>query len=227
LTRLTVVATLRTYGERCAAARALDLVGERWALLVVRELLLGPKRFTDLREGMPNAKPSVLSQRLRELEEGGVIQRRKLGPPARTSVYELTDVGRELEAVIIALGQWGRLLPVPAGTVHTSDALVLALKWRFDGSRATQLDGCYAVHLGDDRFRVDIAQGSIDVRRGDAPAADVVIEAEPRTLEAVVFDGKRVGEAEREGGLTIAGNRALARRFFEHYRVARAGRRAA
>jgi DNA-binding HxlR family transcriptional regulator len=212
--------TLRTYGERCAAARALDLVGERWALLIVRELLLGPKRFTDLRDGMPNARPSVLSQRLRELEEGGVIQRRKLGPPARTAVYELTEVGRQLESVVIALGRWGRLLPTPTGTTHTVDSLILALKWRFDSTRASELDGSYELRIGDDGFRIDVEHGQIDVRRGEPAAADAVIEVDAVTLEAIVFDGQAPKQAQHDGRLTITGDRALAGRFLRHYRVA-------
>src|SRR5919112_261043 len=101
------MATMRTYDDGCAAAHALDLVGERWALLVIRELLLGPKRFTDLRAGLPNASPNVLAQRLRELEGVGVVRRRKLPPPAASRVYELTEWGMELEPVIISLGRWG------------------------------------------------------------------------------------------------------------------------
>ena len=211
------MATLRTYGERCAAARALDLVGERWALLVVRELLLGPKRFTDLRAGMPNAKPSVLSQRLRELEDGGVIHRRKLGPPARTLVYELTEEGRGLEAVLVALGRWGRVLPTPEGTVRNTDALVLGLKWAFDGERAAAISGRYDLRIGDDRFCIDVADGTIGVRRDDAPGADAVIEADVRTMEAVAFDGQPSSEAERDGRMTITGDRDLADRFLAHY----------
>lgn len=214
------MATLRTYGERCAAARALDLVGERWALLIVRELLLGPMRFTDLREGMPNAKASVLSQRLRELEEGGVIQRRRLGPPARTIVYELTDVGRGLEDVVIALGRWGRLLPTAPDAVHTTDSFVLALKWRFDASRASDLDGSYELRLSDDRYSIDIAQGRIDLRRGEPSAPDAVIGLDAATFEAVVFNGMEPRQAERDGRLTLAGERPLARRFLRHYRAA-------
>src|SRR5438874_6142008 len=88
------VATMRTYGDGCAIAHGLDLIGERWALLVVRELLLGPKRFTDLKKGLPNASPNVISERLRELEQAGVVKRDKLPPPASARVYELTDWGR-------------------------------------------------------------------------------------------------------------------------------------
>ncbi len=98
---------MRTYDDACAAAHALDLVGERWALLVVRELLLGPKRFTDLRTGIPKASPNVLAQRLRELERAGVVRRRKLPPPAASRVYELTEWGLELEPVIVSPGRWG------------------------------------------------------------------------------------------------------------------------
>src|SRR5688572_32862025 len=101
------MATSRRYGDACGMPRALDRVGERWALLIVRELLLGPKRFTDLRAGLPNASPNVLSQRLRELEAHGVLRRRRLGPPARAWVYELTDWGQELEPLIVQLGRWG------------------------------------------------------------------------------------------------------------------------
>ncbi|MBV9335437.1 MAG: helix-turn-helix transcriptional regulator, partial [Solirubrobacterales bacterium] len=97
----------RTYGDACGIARALDVVGERWALLVVRELLLGPKRFTDLRAGLPHLSPDVLAQRLRELEQGGVVRRAKLPPPAGSRVYELTEWGRELEPVVLGLGLWG------------------------------------------------------------------------------------------------------------------------
>src|ERR1700704_6818882 len=101
------MAQTRTYGDQCGVARALDVVGERWALLVVRELLLGPKRFTDLRSGLPHLSPDVLSQRLRELEGAGIVQRRKLAPPAASRVYELTPRGRELEPVVLGLGRWG------------------------------------------------------------------------------------------------------------------------
>src|SRR3954449_3642338 len=101
------MATKRTYGDRCGVARALDVVGERWALLVVRELLLGPKRFTDLRAGLPHVSPNVLSQRLRELEEAGIVRRRKLPPPAGSRVYELTEWGEELEPIVTRLGAWG------------------------------------------------------------------------------------------------------------------------
>jgi DNA-binding HxlR family transcriptional regulator len=211
------MATPRTYGDRCAAARALDLVGQRWALLVVRELLLGPKRFTDLAAGMPNAKPSVLSQRLRELEQGGVVHRRKLGPPARATVYELTDEGRDLEPIVVALGQWGRRLPAPAGAAHGTDSLVLALKWRFDPAAAGDLSAHYALRMADDDFGIDVADGRMEVRRGEPGTPDAIIETDPATLEEVIFDGGDRTEAERSGALRLAGDRALAARLLDLY----------
>ena len=124
----------RTYGDPCGIARALDVIGERWALLVVRELLLGPKRFTDLRAGMPNLSPDVLSQRLRELEQAGVVRRGSLPPPAGSRIYELTDWGRELEPIVLGLGLWAsRRAPFPPGDAPIgADSMMLALKTLYD-----------------------------------------------------------------------------------------------
>ena len=107
--------TKRTYGDRCGIARALDLVGERWALLVVRELLLGSKRFTDLRAGLSHVSPDVFAQRLRELEASGIVRRGKLPPPAGSRIYELTERGRGLEPVVLELGRFGSVAPFPPG----------------------------------------------------------------------------------------------------------------
>src|SRR5919202_2732209 len=128
------MAPMRTYVDGGAIAQALDLIGERWALLVVRELLLGPKRYTDLRRGLPNASPNVLSQRLAELEGAGVIRRRKLPPPAGARVYELTEWGRELEETVMSLGRWAARAPNPLSDapIASADSVILALRERFD-----------------------------------------------------------------------------------------------
>ena len=119
---------MRTYGDGCGIAHALDLIGERWALLVVRELLLGPKRFTDLRDGLPNASANVLSQRLRDLEHAAVVTRRRLPPPAGSWVYELTDWGRELKPIVISLGAWALRSPsFPSDAPVGTDSVMLAL----------------------------------------------------------------------------------------------------
>src|SRR5919106_4370926 len=154
---------MRTYGELCGIARALDVVGERWALLVVRELLLGPKRFTDLRRGLPNVGPDVLSQRLRELEQGGVLRRRTLAPPAGSRVYELTDRGRSLEPVLLALGAWGSAAPVPPGSPRLGvDSTIIALRTLFDARVAGDLAATYELRLADQTFRARVARGELE-----------------------------------------------------------------
>src|SRR4051812_3509453 len=152
----------RSYGDPCGIARALDLVGERWALLVVRELLLGAKRFTDLRAGLPTASPNVLSQRLRELEQAGVVHRRKAGPPVGAWVYELTDWGRELEPVVLQLGRWGSQAPSVPGAQLSADALILALMAMFDPGEAGEMRASFDIRLGADHFHLDVADGQLD-----------------------------------------------------------------
>jgi DNA-binding HxlR family transcriptional regulator len=153
--------TKRSYGEACRFAHALDLVGERWAaLLVVRELLLGPKRFTDLRTGLPNASTNMLAERLRDLEAGAVVRRRRLPPPAGASVYELTEWGRELEPIVTRLGAWGARSPHPPETTAIGpDSIVLALRSLFDREVAGEASVTYEIRLGADVFHVLVAGG--------------------------------------------------------------------
>src|SRR6516164_1158095 len=148
----------RSYGEQCGVARSLDVIGERWALLIVCELLLGPKRFNDLMAGLPGASPNVISQRLRELASHDVIRQRDLPPPARVRVYELTDWGRELEPVILHLGQWGTRAPLPVGASWSLDSLLLALQAIADPS---VVDGRYELRVDTDVFTVDGTSGSV------------------------------------------------------------------
>jgi DNA-binding HxlR family transcriptional regulator len=211
------VATTRTYGDGCAIARALDVIGERWALLVVRELLLGPKRFTDLRRGLPNASPNVLSERLRELEGAGVVRRGKLPPPAGSRVYELTDWGLELEPLVVSLGRWAAHSPTPPddAPVRSADSVILALRGLFDPSAARGLRGRYDVRLGEDRFRVEVAGDAIEVARGGTDGADATIFSDPDTLNAVLWGGLSLAEAQRSGRLTIDGDQASVKRFVQ------------
>jgi DNA-binding HxlR family transcriptional regulator len=197
----------RSYGDPCGIARALDHVGERWALLVVRELLLGPKRFTDLRAGLPSASPNVLSQRLRELEQAGVLRRRKLGPPAGVWVYELTDLGRELKPVVLALGRWGSRSPsIPAAELSV-DAFILALETTFDPHAADGLRATYELRLGEERFRIEVADGRIDLSRGSSNQPDATIETSIATLRGLIFGDRQLAEALRSGDLELEGDR--------------------
>jgi DNA-binding HxlR family transcriptional regulator len=208
---------VRSYGDPCGIARALDVIGERWAILVVRELLLGPKRFTDLRAGLPGLGPDVLSQRLRELEQAGVVERDQLLPPAGSRVYRLTDWGRELEPVVLGLGRWGSSAPFPAGDeVLGVDALMLALKtlYDWDGARAGGLIGdTYEVRLAGQPFAVRLTDGQLDVSHGAASEPIATIEADPATLQAVLWHDRRLDDALSAGELAIAGDRSAAERL--------------
>jgi DNA-binding HxlR family transcriptional regulator/putative sterol carrier protein len=206
--------TMRTYGDGCAIASGLDLVGERWALLVVRELLLGPKRYTDLRRGLPNASPNVLTQRLGELERAGIVRRRKLPPPAGTRVYELTDWGRELEPIVISLGHWAARSPsgLSDGPVG-ADSTILALRSRFDPGAAHELRARYELRLGDDRFRVEVADDELEVARGDADHADATIDTDPDTLAAVLWGGRPLADAQHSRKMKIEGDKTAAERL--------------
>jgi DNA-binding HxlR family transcriptional regulator len=209
------VTTKRSYGEACRFAYALDLIGERWALLVVRELLLGPKRFTDLRAGLPHASPNILAERLRELERVGVLHRRKLPPPAAAQVYELTEWGRELEPVVTQLGAWGARSPLPPEHREIGpDSIVLALRSLFDPVVAGELEASYELLFGEERFHVAVAGGELELGRGD-DAADpaLTIETDPGTLAGLLTGELPLEEALDAGAARIEGTKKEARRF--------------
>jgi DNA-binding HxlR family transcriptional regulator/putative sterol carrier protein len=210
----------RTYGDGCAIAAGLDLIGERWALLVVRELLLGPKRYTDLQRGLPNASPNVLSERLRELERDGVVRRRKLPPPAGSRVYELTAWGRELEGIVVALGHWATRSGSPPRDAPVGvDSVIIALRSRFNSGAAEGLHARYELRLGEDRFQIVVADEGIEVARGDHDQADATIEADPATLAAVLWGEGSLTDARRAGAVVIEGDATVARRFFRLFPV--------
>jgi DNA-binding HxlR family transcriptional regulator len=212
--RLDIMATKRSYEDGCAAAHALDLIGERWALLVVRELLLGPKRFTDLRASLPGISSNVLTQRLSELEEGAVVQKRKLGPPVSTWVYELTDWGKELEPVIIQLGCWAAKSPCFfPGAAISATSLALSFRAMFNPDHAKNLNAHYELRLGDEHFHAEIADGCFHITRGNATQVDVMIEAAPNHLAAVVYGGQNLNEAIQSGDVHYQGDPSLMERF--------------
>jgi DNA-binding HxlR family transcriptional regulator len=211
---MAAMATTRTYGDSCGIARALDVVGERWALLVVRELLLGPKRFTDLRDGLPHVGADILSQRLRQLEQAGVVRRRKLAPPAGSQVYELTDWGRELEPVVLGLGRWGSRVAMPPGDPKLGvDSAMLALKTLFDGHAADGLEASYELRFGEQRFHARVADGRFTIARGDADQPDAMLDTDPNTLATLLWEGHRLTDALRSGDVKIEGSRPAVTRF--------------
>jgi DNA-binding HxlR family transcriptional regulator len=209
------LSTKRSYGEACRFAYALDVVGERWALLVVRELLLGPKRFTDLRAGLPHASSNILSERLRDLEHGGVIQRRKLPPPAASTVYELTEWGRELEPIVTKLGAWGARSPIPPDSQEIGpDSVILALRSLFDAEAAGELTATYGLRIGENRFWVEVSAGEFELGRGPAtdPAAAIAISDAP-TFAAILAGQLPLEQALATGAIAIDGSKQAAKRF--------------
>lgn len=205
---------MRSYRDLCGIARALDVVGERWALLVVRELVLGPKRFSDLLRGLPGMSPNVLTQRLRELEYSEVLQRRRALPPASGVIYELTNRGRALEPVLLALGRWGsRLVPgSDSATELSPDALVLALRTTFQPAAAGMARGSVLLRLPGDSFRLTIGDGALGAVRADVPA-EASLTCEIATAQDLVFAGRSLDDAVRSGDATAEGDSALLETF--------------
>jgi len=203
----------RSYDDGCAAAHGLALVGERWALLIVRELLLGPKRFTDLRAGLAHISPNVLTQRIEELERAAIVRRRKLAPPAAAWVYELTEWGMQLEPVIVALGRWASRSPfLPEGTLN-ADSLILSFRTMFDPHTAGDFYGVIELRIGEDRFRAHVSRGRLELVRGSADQHDAIIEGEADAFAQVVYGGRKFADAVRSGDLMIEGDKPSAKRF--------------
>lgn len=195
-------------------ARALDLVGERWALLVVRELLLGPKRFTDLNRGLSGISQNVLSQRLQELDRAGIVRRRRLGPPAASWAYELTQRGSELEPILTELGRWGRLVPMSHGAAMSVDALMLAFKTTFNPAAAGDLQTTVNLHLDDDRLTVEVSNGCLAVGRRSAVRPDATMQTDIVTLRELAFGDRRVVDAAASGDLRLEGDGVASQRLF-------------
>ncbi len=217
LTIVDVVPALRRYDDRCGIARALDVIGDRWALLVVRELIFGPKRFLQVRDGLHGISPNVLSQRLRDLEEAGVVRRAVLDPPASVAIYELTARGRALEPVLLELGRWGRQEPVRTASELSISALLVALKASFDPAAAA--DGTFALRVDGDWYRLTVAGGSVDIIRARTEEPTVTFGTDVATLRSVAFGREPVSEAERDRRLTVTGDRRAAERFARMFAV--------
>jgi DNA-binding HxlR family transcriptional regulator len=207
--------TNRSYGDACGIARALDVVGERWALLVVRELLLGPQRFSDLRRALPRAASNVIADRLRELEGRGVITRRTLPPPAASSVYELTAWGQDLEPILLALGNWSVGVPLPPTPVTlsaTSMLLFLRTCARVDPGAAPLV--C-RLELNDRVFAVRVEDGQMHVQADVPPMPDVSLRTDPWTLNTLLDDPSKLDLAVSEGTAAVEGDWSALRRLLD------------
>jgi DNA-binding HxlR family transcriptional regulator len=199
----------REFGQYCGFARALELVGERWALLVIRDLLVGPKRFSELQRGLPKIPSNILTSRLKELEEAGIVQRRAQRRPASGSAYELTADGRELEDAVIALGRWGaKRLGVPrTGEIITADSMTMALRSIFRADAAADDALAFELHVGEVVVNAVVRDRAVSVGKGALPNPDLVIEAGPAI------------RALRSGAARVRGKRALLGRFVQLFRI--------
>lgn len=220
----------RSYGQYCGATRAVELIGERWALLIVRDLLVGPRRYTDLKQGLPRIPTNILSSRLKELQEGGVVRR---VPLARCGlVYELTPYGRAFEPIMLALGRWGfQTMGDPAeGDVVTPDSLTMALRTAFRPERAADAD--FELHVGDVALRALVRDRILTVTRIAPPAPPVGGAAPSGDPEGVIVAGPGIrrligGEItadeaiEQDVAAVVRGDSALLARFAEMFRIDR------
>ncbi|GAA2553346.1 winged helix-turn-helix transcriptional regulator [Winogradskya consettensis] len=200
----------RAYGQFCGVAKGLTIIGERWALLIVRDLLVGPRRYTDLRKGLPAIPTNVLSSRLKELEGDGVIRRRAMAHPDRAVVYELTEYGRELEDVVIHLGRWGsQSLTTPAdGEVVTTDSLIMALRTTFRAEEATGVHLGFQVNVGDITIHARVDGADLLVAVGELAGADLVVDTGPQ-IRAIMAGELSPARAVADGDVRLTGDAAL------------------
>lgn len=198
----------RRYDDACGTAHGLELIGERWALLVLRELLLGPRRFSDLRTDLPGISANVLTQRLTELEERGLVRRRKLPPPAATQVYEATEWGLEAEPIVQVLGRWAARSPQHDPTMPISaTSIMLSLKTMADEKKAKGFEARIGFRLGEEQFVGRMRKGRFKVARGEPVDTDFTFTGGPQQLAAVIYGGAPLDS------MGFEGNAALARKF--------------
>lgn len=203
------------YQQYCGAARALDVVGDRWTLLIVRELLLGPRRFTDLIDGLPGISRNLLTERLRTLERDGVIFRQELPPPAARQVYELTDDGRDLAGAMIPLVAWGtrRLGERRSSETFRAHWAALAMVTFADLEAARGVEESYQYVVGGTPFYFTVSDGSVQLTYGRAETPAVTLTTDEQTWADMASGRTTASAAAASGSLTLAGDRAAARRL--------------
>jgi len=205
----------RLYDDACGMALALELVGERWVPLILRELMFGPRRFGEIKRGLPGISANVLTQRLESLEANGVLMRRKLPPPASVQVYELTDWGYESEMPLAALGRWAVRSPLHDPRLPLSGAsLMMSFRTMLDPARAEGLDVRIGFRIGPDPFTAHLHDGRLDVVRAEVDDPDLLLHTEDAAMiAAVVYGGQPLEAMEQAGAIQVEGDRALAARF--------------
>jgi len=210
--------TTRSYNQYCGLAYALDIVGERWTILIIRELMAGPRRFTDLMAGLPGISTNLLSERLKSLEQQGILIRRVLPPPAGSTVYELTSLGQELETTLLELGKWGsRFVPPAANGANLLNvgSYALTLKTFFRSEQAQEVDETYELRIENEVLQVQIKAGEIDVRQGVTRTTDVIFQTDMPTYLGLLQRRIQPDEAISGGLIRIEGDPCALNRFLD------------
>jgi DNA-binding HxlR family transcriptional regulator len=211
----------REYGQFCGLARAMEMVGERWSMLIIRNLFAGPQRFTDLRKGLPAIPTNILSARLKQFEEAGLATRRALPHPERAVVYELTDHGRDLEPALIALGRWGaRTMTEPRpGEVVTAESIAMSFRTAYRPEAAQKTAVGYEVRMGDFTLRLQVTDGVLAVGIGPHPAPDLVVERlAGHPIRELMSGARTPDDVLRDGSVRVEGDPALLHRFADLFR---------
>jgi DNA-binding HxlR family transcriptional regulator len=211
----------REYGQFCGLARALEIVGGRWTLLIVRELLIGPKRFSELQEALPGIPTNILSSRLRELEEAGLVQRTLLERPASSAAYELTSYGFELDDALVHLGVWGaRSLGRPQPSdVFSVASLRLALRGAFNREKAQGRDLFVGIGLNGGRLNVSVVDGRVSFPVQPVSMPSVTLNCAPDVFAELLTGYTNLDSAAAVGRINVQGARRTARSFFEIFRL--------
>ena len=212
----TRTAPRRSYDQYCAVARGLDVIGDRWTLLLIRDLLLGPKRYKDLLNGLPGIGTNLLAARLKQLEAAGIVERAVLPPPAGSAVYQLTETGQGLETVMTALGRWGtRFLGAPRKTdVMVPRAYLVAMRGVFNPEAAAGVTETYEIRIGDLAFEVRVADGRLTTREGAVRNPDAILTMDVQTLNDLMFHAVMPSTAVANGRVNIVkGNLEALERF--------------
>ncbi len=207
------MARKKPYDDGCATAHALDLIGERWALLIVRELVPGPKRFSDLKDALPGISTNILTTRLLELEANHILVRRRLPPPAGSKVYALTDWGGDLEPLIRDIGRWAARSPgLTPGKPMSAASVMLSFRTMFAPEKAGDAEMRLSLVLGGIPHRAEIADGDMTIEVGAIDAPDVSVDGDPNVLAAIVYGALSIKDA-KAAGLTIRGDERVLERF--------------
>ena len=204
----------RWYDDACGLALAMELVGERWSVLIVRELMFGPRRFGELRASLNGISANVLTQRLDGLEGAGLLLRRKLPPPASVQVYELTQWGYESEKAIQELGRWAVRSPEHDPTLPLSAAsLMMSARTMYAGGMGATV----GFRMGFEIFVATLTPHAISIRRADPVEADVTFEADQHEIAAVIYGGRSLAEAEADGSIRLIGDRKIAEDYITRF----------